>query len=165
MENTISIPRGASYSCPQCGKHTVRKQKGGLTKVKYRCYTCYWAGDAPSVERKFVTRSNSIVVSVKYEDIIKNLLTGATIQEQLLKFDAFETKKSQSAASGRKNAIRNKVLRVYNAYSEYTGIPCIDPDFVKMKITEDVLQLLISGIEDEETKIRNSPRLSVSFSK
>lgn len=66
---------------------------------------------------------------------------------------------------GRKGAVRNKILRVYTAYSEYTKIPCTDPDFVKIKVTDDVLHLVICAIEEEELKIRNSPRLSVSFSK
>lgn len=162
MENTISIPRGASYSCPHCGKHTVRKQKSGLAKVRYRCYSCYWAGDIPNVERKFVTRNKSVVNSVSYEDIIKNLLYGKSISEQ---YQVFGVALGSHMTNGRNGAIRNKILRVYNCYSEYTKIPCNDVDFVKIRYTPDVMALLISAIEDEERKIRNSPRLSVTYSK
>lgn len=153
------------YVCPKCGEHTVRKQKSSLAKVGYRCYSCYWSGDIPNVEQRITVKNGSTIMApVKYTDIIKNLLAGDTIQQQKVKFGVSAVK-VHSAADGRQTGIVSKICRVYTAYAEITGIPCTDVDFVKMKVTEDVRQMVVQAIEEEETKIRNSPRLSVNFSK
>lgn len=153
------------HSCPQCGEHTVRKQKSSIAKTAFRCYSCYWSGDIPNIEQKIMVRNGGkAVIPVKCEEIIKNLLAGATIQEQKVKYGVSGIK-THSAADGRQTGIVSKILRTYTAYAEITEIPCADPDFVKMKVTPDILQMVAHAIEEEETKIRNSPRLSVNFSK
>jgi|GEM_PF-3255977 len=146
--------------CPRCGGYDVRKQHG-VSKFDYRCYGCYWAGNEPSLEPRTKPSASRVHESVPYEGIIKNLLSGDTVQEQLEKFGVFKPK----ITDGREYSVRQKIMRVYSAYSQYTGIPCEDPNFMKISVTDDVRRLVISAIEEEETKIRNSPRLSISYSK
>lgn len=119
-------------------------------------------GSFSIVKERPRTQVKPYTESVSYEDIIKNLLQGKTIFEQLA---AFGVAPGAKMTEGRNGALRNKILRVYNCYSEHTKIPCNDVDFVKIKSTPDIMALLISAIEEEEQKIRNSPRLSISFSK
>jgi hypothetical protein len=107
-------------------------------------------GDIPNVERKFYTRNNNIINSVAYEDIIKNLLQWRSIRDQ---FEIFGFALGSKSANGRQGAVRNKILKVYNAYAEYTKIPCNDVDFVKIRYTPDILALLTNAIEEEEAKI------------
>lgn len=102
------------------------------------------------------------MTSVSYEDIIRNVLQGKTIREQ---FEIFGVALGAKMTDGRRGAIRNKIFRVYTCYAEYTKITCTDVDFVKIKSTPDIMALLVSAIEEEEAKIRNSPRLSISFGK
>lgn len=136
----------------------MRKVKSGVSKVGYRCHFCYWGGDTPNVKP---SKEKVFIISVKYEEILKNLIAGDTIKEQQIKYGV----NGNVAGHGQKQAIKNKIWRVYAAYAEYTKIPSTDPNLVKIKVSEDVRHLVISAIQEEETKIRNSPRLSISFSK
>jgi hypothetical protein len=137
----------------------VRGQYSTLAKVRYRCYECFWAGDEPKFQKKKPNRFE-IIQSINYEDIIKKMLSGASIRDQYDGYRLFD-----GDPNVRKFAIRQKILRACNAYCQYTKVPCQDPDFCKIKVEDDVLHLVINAIESEETKIRNAPRLSVTFSK
>lgn len=151
---------GFRNKCPRCGGYDVRKQHG-VSKFEYRCYGCYWAGNEPSLEPRVRTAVNRVHENVHYEQIIQNLLSGDTIQDQLKKFGVFKPK----VTDGREHSIKQKVMRVYGAYSQYTGISCEDPNYTKIHVPDDVLRLLSSAIEEEEARIRNSPRLSITFRK
>lgn len=149
---------GHKAICPLCGKK-VRGQYSAVTKFQYRCFSCYWAGDEPTFI-KSVPNYHQEIHSISYTDIIKKMLSGASIRDQFEEYDLLE-----GSIDGREYVIRQKILRVYNAYSGYTQVPCEDPNFVKIKVSDDVRHLVISAIEEEETKIRNSPRLSIAFGK
>lgn len=155
-------PRDKILICPKCSSHWIQ-QKHDVGEFKFWCLRCYWHGAEPIIQgRPQNRRAGNTVNSVSYDDIIKNLLQGKTIREQ---FEFFGVALGSKLTDGRRGAIRNKIMRVYAAYAEYTKIPCADVDFVKIKFTPDVMALLISAIQEEEMKIRNSPRLSVTFSK
>ena len=150
-----------SYTCPECGSNRI-EQKHDTGDFKYWCIACYWHGEKPIIQDRAPAKNTKATwCTVEYEEIIRNLLSGKTIIEQ---FEAFGVPLGAST-DGRLSAVKNKILRVYSCYHEYTGGRCEDPELVKMKVTDDVRDLVISAIEDEETKIRNAPRLSVTFSK
>lgn len=155
-------PNNKTLVCPKCSSHRVH-QKHESGEFKFLCMVCYWHGTEPIIrDRTQARKTGNIINSVSYEDIIKNLLQGKSIREQ---FELFGVAVGYKLSYGHHGAVRNKILRVYNCYAEYTKIPCTDIDFVKIRYTPDIMKLLIAAIQEEETKIRNSPRLSVTFSK
>lgn len=149
-------PRNKMYRCPKCGSNRIR-QKHDAGNFKFWCLRCYWHGSEPIIkDRPHSKQRGQTVHSVEYVDIIRNLLSGKSITEQ---FELFKVSLG-SPVNGRKTAVRNKVMRVYAAYAEVTGIPCSDPNFTKTRATPDVAALLKYAIHEEEIRMQNSPRLS-----
>ncbi len=147
------------YACPKCGSHRVY-QKHDTGDFKFLCLACYWHGQEPII-RDRVSHGQANAPVCEYVGIIRNLLNGKTIAEQFTSFGV----PLGAVVSTRGMAVRNKILRVYAAFAEVSGNPCEDPDFTKIRVTQDVLELLKSAIQEEEDRIRSSPRQSITFSK
>jgi hypothetical protein len=87
---------------------------------------------------------------VSYAEIIKGLSDGLSIAQQLKKFNISES----PAANGRANAVKKKVLKVYNVDFAIhgTGKEHPDPDFVKMHLDDGTFWDLLDLIQNTEIK-------------